>query len=72
MPQTNSRNKRHNVLIVPLTPEQADQSRQRLIQRAAEEGWPPARLRAKRAWVTMGTVGWSAPAALRTSHEGAR
>jgi hypothetical protein len=63
MPQINSSTKRHDVLIVPLTTEQADRSLQRLLKRAAEEGWGAARLRSKRGWVTRRTVGWKAPSA---------
>lgn len=48
-------------LVCPLSLEQAEQARKRLAQHAKSAGWSPARLRAKQAWITMRTVGWTAP-----------
>lgn len=50
-------------LVCPLSPEQAVEARERLVQHASSAGWSPARLRAKQAWITMRTVGWTAPSA---------
>ena len=43
------------------TAAEAQIERARLAQEAQSAGWSASRLRAKQAWVTMRTIGWTAP-----------
>jgi len=45
------------------TASEAELERAVLVSEAKFAGWSPARLRAKQAWVTMRTIGWTAPSA---------
>jgi hypothetical protein len=51
--------------VPQFAPDEADMERVRLAHEAQSSGWSPAQLRAKQAWVTMRTIGWRAPSALR-------
>ena len=50
-------------LTPQFTSDEAAVERAVLASEARFAGWSPAQLRAKQAWVTMRTIGWTAPSA---------